>query len=117
MGTWSLFPGGIAAGALSRACISPIAEVKNEWSYTVLPLQGTTPLSFILIQIKWNCCGLWMQENMKNDFTSIPNSCITHFDRQKKRGLTTEKMETPTPMNNMSRIVAADETWRSIQPF
>ena len=41
MGTWSLFPGGIAAGALSRACISPIAEVKNEWSYTVLPLQGT----------------------------------------------------------------------------
>ena len=54
---------------------------------------------------------------MKGDFTSIPNLCITHFDRQKKRGLTTKKVETPTPTkNSMSRIVAADETKRSIQP-
>ena len=74
-------------------------------------------MSSILIQIKWNCCGLWMHANMKGDFTSIPNLCITLFERQKERGLTTEKMETPTPMKNMSRIVTAVETKRSIQPF
>lgn len=47
--------------------------------------------------MKWNYCGLWMRANMKDDFTSIPKFCITHFDRQKKRRLIKEKMETPTP--------------------
>ena len=41
-----------------------------------------------------------MQANMKDDFTSIPKLCIIHFDRQKKRRLTKEEMETPTPMKN-----------------
>ena len=41
-----------------------------------------------------------MQANMKDDFTSIPKLCIIHFDRQKKRRLTKEEMEPPTPMKN-----------------
>jgi hypothetical protein len=48
-----------------------------------------------------NYCGLWTQANTKDDFTNIPKLCIIiHFDWQKKRRLTTGKMETPTPMKN-----------------
>lgn len=85
--------------------------------YPPSPVRGRkVQLSSICIQIKQNYCELWVQANMKDDFTSIPKLCIIHFDRQKKRRLTKEKMETPTSMKDMSCMVTADETKRPIQP-